>query len=159
MLKKIVVIGPESTGKSTLCQMLANQYQTAWVKEYAREYLLMNGTAYSFENLLDIAKGQIALEDEALHSFANKSGVPETTDPNSPFTIDDSPFPIPHSPIFVDTPFWVSEIMTTMAPPDQLNDKRDNQFYIKGNTTFGQAAGVVFGTIVLLFILLGSVAR
>lgn len=62
-MKKIVIIGPESTGKSTLCQNLAAHYQTAWVQEYAREYLLKNGTDYTFENLLDIAKGQIAAEE------------------------------------------------------------------------------------------------
>lgn len=67
--KKIVVIGPESTGKSTLCEQLAAHYKTVWVKEYAREYLLKNGTAYSFENLLDIAKGQLRLEDTAAASL------------------------------------------------------------------------------------------
>ena len=63
MLKKIVVIGPESTGKSTLCRQLAEHYNTLWVPEYARNYLLEHGTDYSFENLLDIAKGQIELEE------------------------------------------------------------------------------------------------
>lgn len=67
--KKIVVIGPESTGKSTLCEQLAAHYKTVWVKEYAREYLLKNGTQYSFENLLDIAKGQLLLEDTAAASL------------------------------------------------------------------------------------------
>jgi NadR type nicotinamide-nucleotide adenylyltransferase len=61
--KKIVVIGPESTGKSTLCEQLAKHYNTVWVKEYAREYLLKNGTSYNYENLLDVAKGQLELED------------------------------------------------------------------------------------------------
>ncbi len=37
--KKIVVIGPESTGKSTLCEQLAAHYKTKWVPEYAREYI------------------------------------------------------------------------------------------------------------------------
>ena len=64
-MKKIVIIGPESTGKSTLCEQLAAHYNTVWVKEYAREYLLKNGTNYSFENLLAISKGQIELEDRA----------------------------------------------------------------------------------------------
>lgn len=64
MLKKIVIIGPESTGKSTLCTQLANHYQSKWVPEYAREYLLENGTDYSFDDLLTIAKGQIALEEK-----------------------------------------------------------------------------------------------
>ena len=39
MLKKIVVIGPESTGKSSLCKLLAEHYNTLWCPEYAREYL------------------------------------------------------------------------------------------------------------------------
>ena len=63
MVKRVVVIGPESTGKSYLCKQLAAHYKTIWVAEYAREYLLKNGTAYSFENLLDIAKGQVAEEE------------------------------------------------------------------------------------------------
>ena len=64
MIRKIAVIGPESTGKSTLCQQLAAHYQTDWVPEYAREYLTTHGTTYTFESLLDIAKGQIALEEK-----------------------------------------------------------------------------------------------
>ncbi|HEV2831233.1 MAG TPA: ATP-binding protein [Hanamia sp.] len=62
-IKKIVVIGPESTGKSTLCAQLAEHYQTLWVPEYAREYLEKNGTDYSYNDLLAIAKGQIELEE------------------------------------------------------------------------------------------------
>ena len=64
-MKKIVIIGPESTGKSTLCAQLAEHYKTEWVKEYAREYLLKNGTDYTYDDLLDIAKGQILLEEES----------------------------------------------------------------------------------------------
>jgi NadR type nicotinamide-nucleotide adenylyltransferase len=63
-LKKIVVIGPESTGKSTLCESLAHHYKTGWVPEYAREFLLTNGHEYTHETLLTIAKGQIASEDK-----------------------------------------------------------------------------------------------
>ncbi|MBX2922473.1 MAG: AAA family ATPase [Chitinophagaceae bacterium] len=68
-LKKIVVIGPESTGKSTLCEQLAAYYNTDWCREYAREYLLRHGTNYTFDNLLTIAKGQVELEEKA----ANKA--------------------------------------------------------------------------------------
>ena len=56
-MKKIVIIGPESTGKSTLCEKLAAHYETVWVKEYAREFLLKNGTDYTYDNLLDVAEG------------------------------------------------------------------------------------------------------
>ena len=64
MLKKVVIIGPESTGKSTLCEMLAQHFNTQWCPEFAREYLLTNGKEYDFEDLLIIARGQLALEDE-----------------------------------------------------------------------------------------------
>ena len=64
MLKKIVIIGPESTGKSTLSKQLARHYETIWCPEFAREYLLTNGTNYDYNDLLTIAKGQLALEDE-----------------------------------------------------------------------------------------------
>jgi NadR type nicotinamide-nucleotide adenylyltransferase len=87
MLKKIVIIGPESTGKSTLCQNLASHYKTEWVREYAREYLLKNGTDYTFENLLDVAKGQLEGEQFAVDSWqlANKQ---QTTNSKQPIFID-----------------------------------------------------------------------
>ena len=62
MLKKIVITGPESTGKSTLSRQLANHYKTLWVPEYAREYLEKYGTNYTYENLLTIAHEQVSLE-------------------------------------------------------------------------------------------------
>lgn len=75
MLKKIVIIGPESTGKSTLCEHLASHYQTRWCPEYAREYLLQNGTHYTYEDLLTIAKGQLALEDQYTKEMAGSNGL------------------------------------------------------------------------------------
>jgi NadR type nicotinamide-nucleotide adenylyltransferase len=90
-LKKIVVIGPESTGKSTLCEQLATHYSTAWVPEYAREYLLTHGKEYTYDDLLTIAKGQVALEDAAAAS-------------HSPFTTDSSPV------LFIDTDLYVMKV-------------------------------------------------
>jgi len=75
-IKKVVVIGPESTGKSTLCQKLAAHYHSSWVPEYAREYLEKHGPAYTYEDLYDIAVGQLELEDEAIDELQN-------TDPGS----------------------------------------------------------------------------
>ncbi len=69
-MKKIVVIGPESTGKSTLCSQLAKHYKTLWCPEYAREYLDTHGKEYTYDDLLTIAKGQIDGE-EAVLSTAN----------------------------------------------------------------------------------------
>lgn len=76
-IKKIVVIGPESTGKSTLSEMLAASLQTVWVPEYAREYLEQRGGVYNELDLMEIAKGQLALEDEQA-AKANKFLICDT---------------------------------------------------------------------------------
>ena len=79
---KIVAIGPESTGKSTLCAALAKHFSTIWCKEYAREYLLEHGTDYTYDDLLTIAEGQLILEDHAteeaiaLHNESGAEGLP-----------------------------------------------------------------------------------
>jgi nicotinamide riboside kinase len=62
-IKKIVVVGAESTGKSTLCKELADFYRTQWVPEYAREWLTRQGMDYRFEDLVVIAKGQVESEE------------------------------------------------------------------------------------------------
>jgi len=77
-IQKIVVLGPESTGKSTLCAALAAHYQTIWTPEYARAFLSKNGTKYTYDDLLTIAKGQIQKEEEALASL-NKNTVDQPT--------------------------------------------------------------------------------
>ena len=92
-LKKIAIIGPESTGKSTLCELLAQHYNTQWCPEFAREYLLTHGTDYSYGDLLYIAKGQLAMEDEYIQSTVNG---PQTT-VNSPL-------------IFIDTEMYVMKV-------------------------------------------------
>lgn len=68
MTRRIVILGPESTGKSTLCEQLAAHYSTTWVPEYAREHLLKHGTQYTYNDLLTIARRQITLEDEIASS-------------------------------------------------------------------------------------------
>ncbi|MEP6583416.1 MAG: ATP-binding protein [Ginsengibacter sp.] len=74
VVKKFVIIGPESTGKSVLCGQLAEHYKTQWLPEYAREYLLKNGTDYSYEDLLIIAKGQIGLEEKFIQKVKSETG-------------------------------------------------------------------------------------
>lgn len=62
-IRKYVAIGPESTGKSTLCQRLSEYYQTQWSAEYARQYLEENGSGYTYDDLVKIAKGQLQGEN------------------------------------------------------------------------------------------------
>ncbi len=61
-MKKIVIIGPESTGKSTLCEDLATHFKCDFVKEYARDYLNEFGANYNYEHVLNMALGQAELE-------------------------------------------------------------------------------------------------
>jgi len=62
--RKVAIVGPESTGKSELSQQLAHHYKSDWVPEYAREYLHRLGRPYEEKDLLEIARGQLRLEDE-----------------------------------------------------------------------------------------------
>lgn len=64
-LKKIAVLGAESTGKSWLCEQLAAHYRTAWVPEYAREYF-NNSDIYNYtlNDLVLIAQSQLKMERE-----------------------------------------------------------------------------------------------
>lgn len=62
--KRILILGPESTGKSTLAEDLANHFGEPWVPEFAREYLEKLERPYQFEDLAEIGKGQVNLEDQ-----------------------------------------------------------------------------------------------
>lgn len=64
---RVVLFGPESTGKTTLSEQLARHYNTVWVPEYARAYLQdkWNNERKTCEpaDLLPIAEGQMKLEN------------------------------------------------------------------------------------------------
>ena len=72
---KIALFGPESTGKTTLAKQLAAHYKTAWIPEFARDYLQQkwdrDQKICDVDDMLPIAKGQVKLENERL-AVANK---------------------------------------------------------------------------------------
>ena len=111
MLKKIVIIGPESTGKSTLCEQLAEHYKTLWCPEFAREYLLSHGMNYEYKDLLTIAKGQLKLEDEHVKTISNKQQAIETVGRNViPDSSSHTPLTTHHSLLFLDTDMYVMKV-------------------------------------------------
>lgn len=61
---KIAIIGPESTGKTTLCKQLAEYYKGVMVEEASRDYLNSLNRKYNENDLVEIAKLQVAKEDE-----------------------------------------------------------------------------------------------
>ncbi|MEL6559299.1 MAG: ATP-binding protein [Bacteroidota bacterium] len=63
-IRKIAIVGPESTGKTTLAKQLAEKYETKWVPEYAREYLEALDRNYVKDDLLVIARGQLQSETQ-----------------------------------------------------------------------------------------------
>ncbi|WP_288954988.1 ATP-binding protein [uncultured Polaribacter sp.] len=67
-LVKVVLFGPESTGKTTLSRHLARHYNTVWAPEFAREYLQKkwNNERKTCEkdDLIPIAIGQMKLENK-----------------------------------------------------------------------------------------------
>ena len=101
-LIKLAVIGPESTGKSTLCELLAQHYNTQWCPEFAREFLLTHGTDYTYDDLLYIAKGQLAMENEYIQSTVD--GPQSTDNSNFPLTTHHS------SLLFIDTEMYVMKV-------------------------------------------------
>ena len=103
MLKKIVIIGPESTGKSTLCKQLAEHYKTLWCPEFAREYLLKHGMNYTFDDLLTIAKGQLALEDEYAEEVRSRNPIAIGSEVGNIITAD-------KSRLFIDTDMYVMKV-------------------------------------------------
>jgi nicotinamide riboside kinase len=68
---KIGIIGPESTGKSTLATYLAHRYDGVLVPEYAREYMekLAPSYEYTYEDVIHIAHTQVKHLQE-LHNAA-----------------------------------------------------------------------------------------
>ena len=61
---RVVVTGSECTGKTTLAKALATHYQTVWVPEFARRFVIDKGAPPGSQDVEAIARGQIALEDE-----------------------------------------------------------------------------------------------
>lgn len=63
---KVGIIGPESTGKSTLAQQLSQRYHGIYVPEYAREYVEQLRRPYTYDDVCAIARHQI----EQLQAYA-----------------------------------------------------------------------------------------
>ncbi len=76
-LKRVCLLGAESTGKTTLAQALAKHFSTVWVPEYAREYLESKKGFCELMDIIPIAEGQVALED-SLAQHANRLLICDT---------------------------------------------------------------------------------
>lgn len=70
LTRRVCVIGPESTGKTVLCERLAGRFGAPWVAEYGREYTLLKQRTSTHERwepaeFVHIAREQQRREDES----------------------------------------------------------------------------------------------
>ena len=61
-LHKIIITGPESSGKTTLCEQLSNHFNIPFTKEFARSYIDNLDRIYMIGDLLSIGKEQLKSE-------------------------------------------------------------------------------------------------
>ena len=63
-MPKIIVTGPECSGKTTLSYSLSKYFNSKLINEFARNYLKNKNNKYNVESLLEIAKNQYKLENQ-----------------------------------------------------------------------------------------------
>jgi NadR type nicotinamide-nucleotide adenylyltransferase len=78
-IKKIAIVGPESTGKSTMSMQLAKYYQVPWVPEYARYYCEALTDACTLQDEVNMFHGQLALEHSVLAMTETDFVICDTT--------------------------------------------------------------------------------
>ncbi|TDG37581.1 NadR [Pedobacter changchengzhani] len=78
-IKKIAIVGPESTGKSTISIALAKHYNVAWVPEYARYYCAALTGDCTLQDEINMFHGQVALEDSVLETTDKDFIICDTT--------------------------------------------------------------------------------
>jgi len=78
-IKKIAIVGPESTGKSTISRQLAKYYRVPWVPEYARYYCAALTSDCTLQDEINMFHGQVALEESILATAETAFIICDTT--------------------------------------------------------------------------------
>lgn len=78
-IKKIAIVGPESTGKSTIATELAKHYRVDWVPEYARYYCAALTQPCTLQDEENMFFGQLALEDAVMATTEKDFIICDTT--------------------------------------------------------------------------------
>lgn len=133
-IKRVALLGAESTGKTTLSRALALRFNTVWVPEYAREYMTLNPGEYDISVVENIARQQLRQEEE-LASRAKGLLITDTELITSAVWCED---------VFGVCPEWISEqivehkydlyLLTSndlqwVADPVRVNSQRRDYFF------------------------------
>ncbi|MCU0433073.1 MAG: ATP-binding protein [Bacteroidia bacterium] len=133
-IKRVALLGAESTGKTTLARALALRFNTVWVPEYAREYMSLHPGEYTADDVEDIAREQLRNEDE-LAVRARGLLITDTEFITSAVWCED---------VFGYCPKWISEKITEhrydlylltsndlawVPDPVRVNSQRRDYFY------------------------------
>lgn len=82
LARRVVLVGAESCGKSTLAAALAEHYQSVWVPEYGRIYWegrrYLTDQQWSDDEFLSIAQAQQRLEDDLARQCRNGVVIADT---------------------------------------------------------------------------------
>lgn len=78
-IKKIAIVGPESTGKSTMSIALSKHYGVPWVPEYARYYCAALKHECNLQDEINMFHGQVALEESILATAQTDFIICDTT--------------------------------------------------------------------------------
>lgn len=78
-IKKIAIVGPESTGKSTMSIALSKHYGVPWVPEYARYYCAALKQECNLQDEINMFHGQVALEESILATAQTDFIICDTT--------------------------------------------------------------------------------
>ena len=105
---RILITGPECTGKSTLARQLSEKLSLPWFPEYARTYLEQNGPNYNQDDILKIAKAHFHLV--------------ETFSADQPLILDTYllNLKIWTEYKYLQTEPWVDQRLLAMTPPDYV---------------------------------------
>ena len=107
-MKRVVLIGSESTGKTTLARRLAEHYDVEWVPEFVRDYAERKRAPLVFDDHAPIAHGQLALEDEYRVRSAERS---------TPLLIQDTDLlstAVYCAHYYARCPIWLSDVLISI---------------------------------------------
>lgn len=98
---RVALIGPESTGKTTLCEELAGHYQTNYVPEFSRDYIKSLNKKYTEADVYHCIRSQ-QMEEELQIQQANKLFFADTESIMGKVWLQD---------VFHQSPEWVDELI------------------------------------------------